>query len=372
MTQRIYDENGWLFIPKNPISKAGVFPYSGAEIGAEDPDKIYQVLRSPDELIRTAETFKLLPIIDEHELLGSIGTSTDARPAAGTTGEVVEFENPYLYASLKITSDKLQREIAGGKIELSPAYTCDWIKEDGIFEGVKYDYKQIIKHGNHLALVEKGRTGPDVAVLDHYAFDAAISREGEKMSLEEVLKGFEELSEESKAAFLDALGVVKKEEEPELEDKVEDIDPEEKVEGIDPEEKTEDEDVLPDEEEEQNKIAKESTEDGDDVEVDKELIEKVSQDAMARAVKHIDARNRMVAKVKPFVGSTPASAMDSAESVAAYTLKKFGVKHPKGQATAVIHGFLHGRKPAGEKIVAQDSGIKKTGKVDISKFGWEK
>ena len=361
MTQRIYDENGWLFIPKNPISKAGVFPYLGAEIGAEDPCKVYQVLRSPEELIRTAETFKLLPIIDEHELLGSLGTSTDARPAAGTTGEAVEFENPYLYASLKITSDKLQREIAGGKIELSPAYTCDWIKEDGIFDGARYDYKQIIKHGNHLALVEKGRTGPDVAVLDHYAFDAAISRKGEKMNLEEFLASYEELSDEDKVALLEALGVVKKEEEPEQEDE----------ENIEPEKKTEDEDVLPDEEE-QNKIAKESTEDGDAVEVDEELIEKISQDAMARAVKHIDARNRMAEKVKPFVGSTPASAMDSAETVAAYTLKKFGIKHQKGQATAVISGFLHGRKPAGEKVVAQDSGIKKAGKVDISKFGWEK
>lgn len=369
MTQRIYDENGWMFIPKNPISKAGVFPYLGAEIGAEEPGKVYQVLRSPEELKRAADTFKLLPIIDEHELLGAIGTSTDARPAAGTTGESVVFENPYLYASLKITSDKLQREIAGGKIELSPAYTCDWIKEDGVFEGVKYDYKQIIKHGNHLALVEKGRTGPDVAVLDHYAFDAASCRKGRKMSVEEFLKVFEELADEDKAALLEALGVVKKEEAPELEDEeiVED------EENVEPEEKTEDEDVLPDEEEEKNKIAKESTEDGDAVEVDEELIEKISQDAMARAVKHIDARNKMAEKVKPFVGSVPPSAMDSAETVASYTLKKFGIKHAKGQATAVISGFLHGRKPAGEKIVAQDSGIKKkSGKIDISKFGWEK
>lgn len=365
MTKRIYDENGWMFIPKNPISKAGVFPYLGAEIGAENPEKIYHVLRSPEELKRAADTFKLLPIIDEHELLGSIGTSTDARPAAGTTGEAVVFENPYLYASLKITSDKLQREIAGGKIELSPAYTCDWIKEDGVFEGAKYDYRQIIKHGNHLALVEKGRTGADVAVLDHYAFDAASGRKGRKMSVEEFLKVFEELADEDKAALLEALGVVKKEEEPEQEAEGE--------ENIEPEEKTEDEDVLPDEEEEQNKIAKESTEAGDAVEVDEELIEKISQDAMARAVKHIDARNKMVEKVKPFVGSTPASAMDSAETVAAYALKKFGVKYAKGQAAAVISGFLHGRKPAGEKIVAQDSGIKKkSGKIDISQFGWEK
>lgn len=62
MSKRIYDENGWLFIPKNPISKAGVFPYLGSEIGAPEPTRIYNVLRSPEELEKSAETFRLIPI----------------------------------------------------------------------------------------------------------------------------------------------------------------------------------------------------------------------------------------------------------------------------------------------------------------------
>lgn len=362
MTKRIYDENGWLFIPKNPISKAGVFPYRGAEIGAQDAQKIYNVLRSPDELKRSAHTFQLLPIIDEHELLGSLGTSTDARPSSGTTGENVEYEHPYLFASLKITSDALQKEIARGKIELSPAYACDWIEENGTYNGTPYEYKQIIKHGNHLALVEKGRTGADVAVLDSFAFDSANSRKGDgKMSFEEILAAIAELSEAERAALLEALAP--KEDKVEVEPKEEAKDEEQK-EMKEGEEKAEDED-------EENVEASATAKEGEEVEGGQELMKKISQDAMIKAVKHIDARNSTVSKVRPFIGAIPASAMDSAESVAAYALGKIGVKHQKGQACSVLNGYLHGRKPANQKT-AQDSAIKKSGKVDVNKFGWSK
>ena len=85
-----------------------------------------------------------------------------------------------------------------------------------------------------------------------------------------------------------------------------------------------------------------------------ELRDKIAEDSMKKAIRHIDNRNRMLARVKPFIGAIPATAMDSAESIAAYFLKKKGVKFAKGQATAVTMGYLHGRKPASE-TVAQDS-----------------
>lgn len=108
------------------------------------------------------------------------------------------------------------------------------------------------------------------------------------------------------------------------------------------------------------------------LEAAEELQEKIAQDAMHKAVKHIDARNRMAARVKPFVGLVPTAAMDSAESIAAYACKKFGVKHSKGQATAVITGYLHDRKPASAKTVAQDKAVVSTHKPKIGVFGWEK
>lgn len=372
MSQRIYDSNGWLYIPKNPISKAGVFPYLGSEIGAPEPTRIYNVLRSPEELEKAAPTFRLIPIIDEHELLGSLGTSTDERTPAGTTGENVTYEHPYLYSSIKITSDALQKQLARGKIELSPAYTCDWIPESGEYEGEQYDYVQKINHGNHLALVEKGRTGRDVAVLDHYAFDTGGLL---LMTLETIMAAIGELSEEEKAKLLAALSPAEDEEEEkdetakddEVTDIVEEADAvaEAAAEAIEAEEEGDDEAAI--------EAAEEAVESAEAVlEAAEELQEKIAEDAMRKAVKHIDARNAMAARVKPFIGAVPAAAMDSAESIAAYACKKFGVKYPKGQATAVITGYLHGRKPASAKTVAQDKATVSTRKPNASVFGWEK
>ena len=353
MSKRIYDENGWLYIPKNPISKAGVFPYLGSEIGAPEPTRVYNVLRSPEELERASSTFSLIPIIDEHELLGSIGTSTDERTPAGTTGETVTYEHPYLYSSIKITSDALQKQLARGKIELSPAYTCDWIPESGVYEGEQYDYVQKINHGNHLALVEKGRTGRDVAVLDHYAFDTGGLL---PMTLETIIAAVAALSEEEKAQLMTALAPAEDEEKDETatDDEVTDI-----VEEADAVAEAAAEAVAAEEQGDDVAAAEaavEAVENAEAVlEAAEELQEKIAQDAMHKAVKHLDARNVMVARVKPFIGAVPTAAMDSAESVASYALRKLGVKHNKGQAAAVIKGYLHDRVPASKQVAAMDT-----------------
>lgn len=157
----------------NPISKVGVFPYLGSEIpGAEDPERIYYVYRPAEELARqeTIDSFKLMPFIDEHEVLGKSGMPAERKGVQGVIGEQVYFDEPYLRANLKIHSSAAQSLIAAGKVELSPCYGCEWAAEVGTFEGKPYQYVQRNIVGNHLALVEEGRTGPDVAVQDHRKF----------------------------------------------------------------------------------------------------------------------------------------------------------------------------------------------------------
>src|SRR5512146_542332 len=62
---RILDQNGFFEVKRNPISKVGVFPYSGRSIGAENPDQIYRVYRPAEELgsAECIESFKLLPFV---------------------------------------------------------------------------------------------------------------------------------------------------------------------------------------------------------------------------------------------------------------------------------------------------------------------
>lgn len=168
---RTVDDDGRLHIAKTPISKANVCPYYGSEIPGYDelglePDKIYNLWRHPDELKKAASTFNGVPLLDDHE-----PTSADDHPhdkVAGAVGNEAVFEHPYLYNSLVIwpgesikgvkTGEK--RQLSSGykyRPEMTPGVTPDGEKFDGIM-------RDII--GNHVALVQEGRAGPDVVVGD--------------------------------------------------------------------------------------------------------------------------------------------------------------------------------------------------------------
>ncbi|WP_323859978.1 DUF2213 domain-containing protein [Xenorhabdus szentirmaii] len=169
MSKRTYDLNGWLEVKDNPISKVGVFDYMGAEIGAPNPDQLYRVLRPQEELESeaTLHSFRLMPFVDEHEMLGRDGTPAEKKGIEGVIGENVYFDYPYLKGNIKILSNAALNQIASGKIELSPGYRCHYEFTPGTFEGEHYDAIQRDIRANHLALVDEGRTGPDVAVQDH-------------------------------------------------------------------------------------------------------------------------------------------------------------------------------------------------------------
>lgn len=174
MTQRLYDVNGWFEVPRNPLSKVGVFPYLGRTIGAPEPDRLYMVYRPAEELAsaETLASFRLSPFVDEHTMLGDGEDLTPAEQKGvhGVIGENLVFEDGTLYGNVKVFSKALAREIKGGKKELSCGYRCAYERRAGVFEGKPYEYVQRNIRGNHLALVDVGRMGPDVKVLDHLRF----------------------------------------------------------------------------------------------------------------------------------------------------------------------------------------------------------
>lgn len=175
-TKRQSDINGWVEIRDNPISKAGVFPYSGRAINKPglDPDRMYNVYRPEEELNNedTIESFKLLPFINEHPsgLLGSANDerpTVDGKPADGVIGEQVYFKDGYLYGNLKFFTDRIMQAINAGKKEISAGFRCMYEQSSGLFNGEPYEFIQRNIRGNHAALVTEGRVGPEVAVLDH-------------------------------------------------------------------------------------------------------------------------------------------------------------------------------------------------------------
>jgi hypothetical protein len=183
-TKRIKDVNGWFEVRDNPISRVGVFEYSGRAIGEPDldPGRMYKVYRPAEELSdpETLASFRLLPFINEHPVdmlaLDNEDLPTvDGKPAEGVIGEQVYFADGFLRGNLKIFTDRVAKAIEAGKREVSAGFRCMYERASGVFEGQPYDFIQRKIRGNHLALVHAGRMGPEVAVLDHLfkmTFDA--------------------------------------------------------------------------------------------------------------------------------------------------------------------------------------------------------
>lgn len=172
LTERHKDENGYLYVDKSPILRAGILEYYGSELlpeGADDvdgvkvdPDKIYKVYIPEEEIRKGAETFKMIPITDDHTWLGDDGE--DAKDyQVGMTGENVYVEDGFLYVPLKFTGKDIVDEVESHeKEELSSSYYNRFEKS----RNSEYDFIARDIKGNHLALVDKGRCGSAVRVLN--------------------------------------------------------------------------------------------------------------------------------------------------------------------------------------------------------------
>lgn len=186
------DENGYLTVDESPILRTGVLEYYGSELvdgndedatidGKKiDPDKVYRVYISDEELKKGADSFKLLPIVNGHEWLGQDGK--DARDyQEGTTGEDVKVEDGFLFVPLKFTGGGIVEDLeSGDKEELSASYTnlLTWASGTDEYDLVASDIK-----GNHVALVEKGRCGSDVRVLNQQKVESNKMKTNNELKL---------------------------------------------------------------------------------------------------------------------------------------------------------------------------------------------
>lgn len=176
---RTYDVEGRLHISRTHISKACVNPYYGREIPTSEalgliPDKIYYLLRAPEELEKAAASFARLPILSKH-----IPVTADSLPnefIIGSIGSDVDFSNPYLDADICIWEAQAIGGIETNAVrELSCAYRYVPIMVPGEYQGTKYDGIMTEIIGNHLAVVESGRAGPDVLAADSSLIERALT-----------------------------------------------------------------------------------------------------------------------------------------------------------------------------------------------------
>jgi len=197
---RSMDTDGRLHVEISNISKAAINPYYGQEIPGWkqlglSPERIYLLLRDPDEMSRAASTFNNIPLLSKHIQVSAIDPQKEF--VIGATGTDAVFDHPYLKNSLAVWDAIAIALIKSDQQkEISSAYHYRADMTPGIFEGTQYDGVMRDIRGNHVALVESGRAGPDVVVGDSNPF--TIPLENVDMEHNEAEKQEKDNSSESR------------------------------------------------------------------------------------------------------------------------------------------------------------------------------
>lgn len=142
------------------VTRTGVFTYRNAD------GSMRRELRLPAEVFKadSMATLALAPITLDHP--AEAVTSKNAKGlAVGTVGDHVKQDGIYLRAPYVIHDDAAIAEIESGrKRELSCGYNCDLEMVSGTYEGEHYDAIQRNIRHNHLAVLARGRAGPEVRI----------------------------------------------------------------------------------------------------------------------------------------------------------------------------------------------------------------
>lgn len=392
---KVIDKNDFWFIEKNPITKVGVFPYLGKQISQDcEPNKIYYVLRPKEELFKkeTLDSLKLLPLVDEHTMLGKDFTPAEEKGVEGILGEQVVHDTDTIYTDIKIFSEDMKDKISNGKKELSLGYFCTYDKQEGVYKGQRYDYVQKNIVGNHLALVDKGRMGSDVRVYDKaievnkvFCCDSLEDIDIEKMAYKknnEEKKAMTdekkqvEAIDEDKRKLIDEIGGMLKDKVSEEEwktiigkaekiaynaseagkgtDKDEDDDDKKKKDGAD---KDEDVDKKPakdkcgkDEDKDKKEDDKDKKDDAKDEDEDDEEAKK------KELIKAFAKKEKLAKEVEDALGTFDHSEMTELE-IAKYACDKLELDVEEGQEISTLKGYLKGveKQKVAVTIKAEDS-----------------
>lgn len=169
---------GFLICFNVPIARTGWYDYLAKEVGKQGND-IVKVYRSPDEVFskKAMASFEGKIVTNNHppDLLTPENSELYTKGAIQNVRQSAE-EQDLLIADLIIYNKTLIDEIQQGKRDVSCGYEYNCMDNgDGT-------YSQINIVGNHVAVVESGRAGDRVAIMD----SKIQNMEGEKKKMNKV------------------------------------------------------------------------------------------------------------------------------------------------------------------------------------------
>lgn len=357
ISARHYDANNHLIVDRTCITKAAINPYKGQEIpnwqalGLE-AEKVYMLLRCPVELQKALPTFQGLQLLERHTPVSS--EEPEKESTVGSIGTVVEMDQDNVYSSLRVYDQNAIDLIESERLnQLSAGYAYTADMTGGEWKGEHYDGVMRNIHGNHVALVERGRIGKDAIIADEmpneieeFLMSKKIALKKGSLSKLQAQLGMDS-AEELKKTIIAVVGQLAHDEDKEDDKKAEDEDDEKKSDA-------EDEEVIEvAEDEDDGEKALEKTDKDDD--------EAKKEQAMDAAMIESNAVAKMkgifsaLKDVEPLVGELAMDGFNSEHDVYAYAVKQKG-ESTQGVNTAGLKlAVKHLKGAASTPKIAQDS-----------------
>jgi hypothetical protein len=151
------------------VARGGnVQEYRGAELGRADLATV-RVYRPEEEVFDEAamHSFANLTMTDDHPRGELVDSKNWFQHARGMTGQKVVRDGDFVEVPYILMDAGAVSAVKSGKRELSMGYTSELVWGDGVSpKGERYDAKMVTIRGNHVAVVDKARGGPELKIGD--------------------------------------------------------------------------------------------------------------------------------------------------------------------------------------------------------------
>jgi uncharacterized protein len=147
-------DNGYLRV-EGRIARVGIQEYR------DYSGSIKREFRPPDEVFNadSLASFNLVPVTNTHPPV--MLTSQNAKKyAVGSIGELRQ-DGDYIRADLLLHDSDAIAAAEQGRQQISNGYSCELENTPGMWNGQKYDSIQRKIRGNHVAIVDVARAGPE-------------------------------------------------------------------------------------------------------------------------------------------------------------------------------------------------------------------
>lgn len=151
-------------------ARVGIQQYSGHEVGRPDLD-VVNVYRPPESVFASDSlaSYGFKPVTINHPAESVTADNWKAHSVGIVGGEVVR-DGGFVKVPLALMDAAAIKAVQDGTREVSMGYVCELSFEDGVTpEGEPYQAVQRGIRINHLALVPKGRAGPQCRIGDEGA-----------------------------------------------------------------------------------------------------------------------------------------------------------------------------------------------------------